>query len=252
MLVKYTDHGQCRMIIFDHPKPTNPFSREMMNDLSDVLAKTEEDNDITSIILYGGDGRSFSAGGDFAQVIRLGDWESVSSMLNLIVDLYANILAVTKPVVAAIDNHAIGMGFQIALLADYRISTNRARFGMPELKNGIACTLGGVILEFMLGRKAMMDICYDCLNLSAEQCSHLGIVNDITDKNLIEAAIAKAEFYGSYPNNAFRNTKRLNNRRFLDVLEGAREGTVEAHYLTLSGKGHIDYMKGILGSDQPS
>ncbi|MCP4124687.1 MAG: enoyl-CoA hydratase/isomerase family protein [Bacteroidetes bacterium] len=241
----------CQVLTFNHQKPTNPFSIEMMTDLIVALKEAESCEKTNSIVLYGGDNRSFSAGGDFSQVLKLGTFEDISAMLHIIIDLYAEILKVTKPIVSAIDNYAIGMGFQIALLTDYRIATPQSQFLMPELKNGIACTLGGVLLEYMVGRKLMMDICYNCEKLTIEQCEKWGIVNEIAKDGLIQEAIERAGYYGSFPNDAFRNTKYVNNLRFIDHLESVRELTIEAHFKTLSNKKHVKYMESVIGkSDQ--
>jgi len=77
-------------------------------------------------------------------------------------DLYCGILQVTKPTVAAIDGYAIGVGFQVALCCDWRIATPDTQLLMWELKHGCACTVGGYMLERLLGRAAMMDIIYGC------------------------------------------------------------------------------------------
>ena len=246
MIILNELQGDCRVLTFNHEKETNPFSREMMLALINALKEAEKCEHTKSIVLFGGQDRSFSAGGDFSEVVRLGAFEEISNMLHLIVDLYAEVLKVTKPVVSAIDNYAIGMGFQIAVLTDYRIASPRVQFFMPELKNGIACTLGGVLLEYLLGRSIMMDICYNCEKLEIQQCKDWGIVNEITENCVLSRAIEMANKYGAYPNEAFRNTKRVNNERFIQYLESARAGTIEAHYRTLSNKKHIDYMESIL------
>lgn len=246
MTVKSDQHGDIRLLTFNHAKPTNPFSTEMMNDLITALDEAETDAGTRGIVLYGGEGRSFSAGGDFSEVIRLGGEKEISDLLNLVIDLYAAVLKVTKPVVAAVDNYAIGMGFQIALLCDYRVATKGARFIMPELKNGIACTLGGILLEVMTGRKRMMDICYSCDPLPIKKVRKWGIVNEIVKENPVPRALEMAGYYAGFPNEAFRNTKYVNNLRFLQAMENVRELTVEAHFKTLSSRKHVAYMESVL------
>lgn len=246
MSIIATDQDNIRLLTFNHEKPTNPFSFEMMRSLMEHMHETDRDDDVQAVVLYGGEGRSFSAGGDFKQVIEVGTRDEVTAMLHLIIDVYVSILSVNKPVIAAIDGHAIGFGFQIACLTDYRLATEASKFFMPELKNGIACTLGGVILEYMLGRKIMMDICYDCEKLDIHDCERWGLVNKLVQDDLLGQAYEKARQYGSYPNETFRSTKRVNNARFIAAMEGCRAGTIRAHWETISKRNHVAYMETIL------
>lgn len=236
------------IMTFMHEKRENPFGDKMQQLLLEDLALAEEDDDVKSVVLTGGLDRSFCVGGDFSEIIRMDtSYESVEKVLDQIIDLYIDILKVTKPIISAVDHYAIGLGFQMFLLTDYRIVSDRAKFIMPELKNGAACTLGGALIEFLVNRSEMMKICYDCERLDLDYLAQIGIINKkISPENLLQFAFEKAKTYGAYPSVPFRNTKRLNNSRFIKAIEAARKGTVVAHHLTLSGNSHKAHMHNVL------
>jgi carboxymethylproline synthase len=236
------------IMTFMHPKPQNPFGDEMQSLLLEGLQEAENRNDVKSILLTGGIDRSFCVGGDFSEIIDMNtSFSKVSSLLGQVCAFYISILRITKPIIAAIDLYAIGLGFQMTMLTDYRIATNRAKFIMPEIKNGVACTLGGAMVEHLINRHEMMRICYDCDVLPIDYCEKVGIVNKVVSPELLlNTAFQKALDYGNYPSIPFRNTKKLNNERFIKVIQEAEQGTILAHYLTFSGSVHMPYMKNIL------
>ncbi len=151
----YEEHGRIARVQFNREKDTNAFSRAMTLELLDVCAHLHADAAsaeprLDALVLTGGTGRSFSVGGDFNDVSRLSEEPEIRAYLGEIIDLYVALLDVEIPVIAAIDRFAIGQGLQVALMADWRIGASSCRLQMPELKNGVACPLGSIILELLL------------------------------------------------------------------------------------------------------
>ena len=236
------------VLTFNHPKPQNPFNASMQIELMKHLNTAKENGEIKAVVLYGGKGRSFSAGGDFKEIIELNDQNIVAKYLSDIVDFYISILAFNKPLIAAVDNYAIGIGFQVALCTDYRIGTSNTKYLMPELKNGVACTLGGLMTEFIFGRFIMQQICYECNPLTTQQSLEWKLLNEITEPDsIIEKTIEKAKYFGNFPDKAFRGTKAVNNQRFIEQLQNVREDTIKVHCDVIFHNQHRKYMETILG-----
>ena len=171
------------------------------------------------MVLTGGRGRSFSVGGDFNDVSVLEHEHEVRPWLGEIIDLYIAILSVNIPVVAAVDRFAIGQGLQVALMADWRIGTTECQLSMPELKNGVACPLGSVILEALLGRAKMLELLLDCEFIDAEAGRALSLLNEITRPDELQtAALRVAKEAGAVSEDAIRhdeaNSQRPLHRRF--------------------------------------
>lgn len=234
-------------VTFRSEKDTNPFSRTMTLELTSVCKELNA-SQVRALLLTGGVGRSFSVGGDFNDVSALAEEAQIRAYLGEIIDLYIAILEVDVPVVAAIDGFAIGQGLQVALMTDVRVGTSACRLQMPELKNGVACPLGSLILEFMLGRARMMELVMDCELRDAATSRAMSLLNDVVPvAALLEAARATATKLAAYPPTSFVATKRIQNARFVAALESVREPSSRAHvesFLQKTGKAHFDKVLG--------
>ena len=253
--LKVDFHDSIARVTFNREKDTNAFSRTMTLELMGLCRELTEAEQAGSprcsaLVLTGGTGRSFSVGGDFHDVSALEDPEVIRAYLGEIFDLYIAILRVGAPVVVAADHFAIGQGLQVALMADWRVGSARCRFSMPELKNGVACPLGSMILEFLLGRAPMLELLMDCEFLDATASRRLGLLNQISSvPDLQREALEAAQKFAAYPPTSFATTKRIHNQRFIEALESVREASTQAHiaaFLRKTGKKHFD---NILGRD---
>lgn len=242
------DDGIAR-VTFRRDKDTNAFCRDMTLDLTNVCRMVAEDEGspeprFTALVLTGGMGRSFSVGGDFNEVSVLEREDEVRPWLGEIIDLYIAILSVHVPVIAAIDRFAIGQGWQVALMADWRIGTTDCHMSMPELKNGVACPLGSVILEVLLGRARMLELLLDCEFIDAEAARGLALLNEITSPSeLPSAALRTARRLAGYPRTPYVTTKRIHNDRFIAAFEAVREPSSRAHAASFeehTGRAHFD------------
>lgn len=240
-------------VTFKRERDTNAFSRAMTLEVMDVCRRIEEDARsatpaIGALILTGGSRRSFSVGGDFNDVSALEEEGQIRSYLGEIIDLYVSVLKVDIPVVAAIDKFAIGQGLQVALMTDWRIGTTECRVSMPELKNGVACPLGSLILEFLFGRAKMLEWVLDCEFLDAAASRAGGLLTQVVPvEELLPAAVAAAKRFKAYPRTSFVTTKRIQNERFVAALESVREASSQAHvaaFLRKTGKKHFDKVLG--------
>jgi carboxymethylproline synthase len=238
LLVIETLKNGVLTIQFNHAHYNNPFSDDLERAVSNSLIKAEENPDVKAVVLTGGIDRSFSVGGDFNEVKQLKGGVEVDRWIDGVVDLYVNSLKLTKPSVAAVDKYAIGIGFQLALTCDWRVGTERCQFIMPELKHGIACTLGQYMLEKSLGRSAMLEIVYDCERIPIERCLRYGLLNKVTKtESLLEEAQKLAERMGSYNEVPFRKTKKAVNISYIRGLIDIMEESKAAHKMSF-GEGH--------------
>ncbi len=246
---------------FNREKDTNAFSRVMTLELIDVCRRLHADAAsaaprVNALILTGGTGRSFSVGGDFNDVSRLSEETEIRAYLGEIIDLYIAILEVDVPVVAAIDRFAIGQGLQVALMADWRIGAHTCQLQMPELKNGVACPLGSILLEVLLGRARMQELVFDCELIDAPAARAHGLVSQLTSTDELQAAgLAMATRLAAYPRTSYVTTKRIQNQRFVAALEQVREPSSQAHvaaFLQRTGQKHFERILGAGGGhDRP-
>jgi carboxymethylproline synthase len=236
--------GGVGIVTFCHEKAQNPFSRALTRELIDSKDNWNNDDSIRSIVITGGEDRSFSVGGDFRDVSALKERDEIAEYLLEIIDLYVALLAIEKPVVMGVDHFAIGQGLQVALMGDWRVATSRSQYSMPELKNGVACPLGSAILEHFFGRSLMLDWVIGCAGFDADKAYEHKLVNEVVEpSNLLSHCYEKALEFANFPSVPYKLTKNIQNGRFIKVLNDIREPAAHAHvesFLVKAGKKHFD------------
>lgn len=217
--------------------PTNPLNQELEQEIIRVCQDVEDSPSIKAMVLTGGRNRSFCVGGDFNEVSKANNRAAVEHLIDRCIALYISILQVTKPTIAAIDEYAIGIGFQIALSCDWRVGTNNAKMIMWELKKGLACPLGGYMLEKFFARAAMLDIIYGCEPLPVSWALDHKLLNEIAEPDdFIERAMTRADAFCAFPEIPYRRTKEAINRSFITGLQDAAAGIKEAHVASFMSK----------------
>lgn len=244
------DIDNVRLITLNAPNEHNPFCLSLEVAVKDALKRADQDNSVSAIVVYGGNGRSFSAGGNFNEIKNLNTDNEIENWVDRVIDLYQSVLKVGKPTVAAIDGHAIGMGFQFALMFDQRVMASTAIFCMPELLHGIGCSVGAAILRHTHTVSTMKQIIYQCRKLNAFECEKYQIVDKIVvTENLLHEAIAIAGKMGNYPQTAFKNTKQTVNQPFLKLLEEIRDSSKSVHKAAFLARDAQKHFNNILGKN---
>jgi carboxymethylproline synthase len=236
-------------VTLNHENRNNPFSRSLEKAVISAVTDASLDSAVKAIVVGGGDNRSFSAGGDFNEVKNLSTPEAVDEWIDRVMDLYISVLQVNKPTIAAVDSYAIGMGFQYSLMFDYRIGTPDTKYVMPELRHGIGCTVGSAILSFTHGYNAMREIIFKCEEITAEDSLRLGLISEIVAQDDLESrAIVKGLEFSAYPQTAFQRTKEVMNKKFISVLNAAREDSKRVHRSSFASRGAQKHFSQVLGS----
>jgi len=249
-MVIVEDSNNIRILTLNHSSQHNPFSEELEQAVKSALNDADSNDNIKAIVVYGGQDRSFSSGGDFNEIKNLSGGQDVERWIDRVIDLYRTVLMIKKPTVAAIDGYAIGMGFQFAMMFDKRVMSEQAIFSMPELKHGIGCSVGAAILEYTHGHTIMKKILLDCERLSAKQCADYKIVDSVVTKsNVLTIAIAKATLLANYPVTAFNSTKQYINRKFIHILESVKEESKIIHKKTFAMRDVQTHIKSVLGKN---
>jgi len=250
LLIDHTE--EILTITFNRKKKTNPFNRTMTRELT--LCCTELQNliegekiHIKGIILTGGPDKDFSVGGDFNDILALKTPNEVRTYIKEIIDSYLAILSLSVPVVAAVNGYAIGQGYQVALLADWRIGTEQCSFQMPELEHGIACPIGSSLLEIMFGRAQMLSQTISCQPLSTAKSLEINLINTLTSAHELMSESRKiTHSLGQYPRTSFEVTKKIQNQRLIQTLMDTAESAYEAHMASFEAKTGNNHFNRIL------
>lgn len=246
-MIYENNHEKVRLLTIKGTSKYNPFSFSLNKAIRDAFIKAARDPDIKAIILTSGIGSSLSVGADFNELKNFTNKEEVSHWVNEVVSLYTTILTIEKPTIVAFDGYAIGMGFQLSMLFDYRIMTDRSEFRMPELQHGIACSLGSTILEYVVGHNIMKEIVFGCNSIKPKYALQISLVNQVIEPdNLISTALDIAKKFAKYPVTSFSNTKNLIVKDLLKRIGDITDETRKAHSKCFALKSADEHFKKIL------
>ena len=215
--VNYTIQGNIAILEVDNP-PVNPLSSGVRAGLSEYIKKANEDDSVQGIILTGA-GRSFIAGADISEFGQKPDGPDLHTTLR-------DIEFSTKPVVAAINGTALGGGLETALVCNYRIGTNNAIVGLPEVNLGLLPGAGGTQrLPRLIGPSAALKMMLAGTPMSAKKALHQGVIDAISENSLLEDAIVFLQDkigLDSHPKVRDKNEKIIEARGDINVLTEAR------------------------------
>lgn len=247
-ILKTEAQGAVLVAQFNHANTLNPMSQELEDAVRSICRDTEDNPAIRALVLTGGKERSFCAGGDFHEVAQLSGSTAVAQFIDRWIEFYSTILKVTKPTVAAVDGYAIGVGFQVALCCDWRVGSPGTKLLMWELKHGIACTIGGYMLERVLGRAAMSDIVYGCEAVPIPWAAEHNLLHEVVhSRSIVERAVARAQILARFPEITFRRTKESINKRFIAGLCAIAPHAREAHVASAASEAVKSHLRRVLG-----
>ena len=223
----YTDllietHGKVAVIRLNRPKAMNALNDNMMNELGDALYKFDADKQIGCIILTGSE-KVFAAGADIAAMANYDYADTYGD--NYIGRNWEHILNVRKPVIGVVAGYALGGGCELAMMCDFLIAADSAKFGQPEITVGVTPGAGGTQrLPRAISKSKAMDMLLTARMIDAAEAERSGLVSRVfpADK-LMEEAIAIATVIASKPLSVAMQIKDSVNRAYETTLtEGVR------------------------------
>jgi enoyl-CoA hydratase len=213
--------GKVGLITLNRPKALNALNTQLMHDVLAALAAFEADATIGAIVVTGSE-RAFAAGADIKEM------QSKLYADAYLEDFFAGWDAATrarKPIIAAVAGYALGGGCELAMLCDFIIAADNARFGQPEITLGVIPGMGGSQrLSRFVGKAKAMDLCLTGRQMDAAEAERCGLVSRVVPlADLLPEAIKAAEKIASFSLPAVMMAKEAVNRAFETTLaEGLR------------------------------
>ena len=212
-----TESEKVGIITLNRPKQLNALSPQLMVELGQALKAFDADAAIGCIVITGNE-KAFAAGADigamatytFADVYGddyiTRDWETIRS--------------IRKPVIAAVSGFALGGGCELAMMCDFIIAADNAKFGQPEIKLGIIPGAGGTQrLPRAVGKAKAMDMCLTARFIDAAEAERAGLVSRVVPADkLMEEALAAAKTIAAMPTSVAMMIKDCVNRAFETTL----------------------------------
>ena len=214
-------HGKVGLIRLNRPQALNALSSPLIEDLNQALAAFETDPGIGAIVLTGSD-KAFAAGADIKE---MQDKSFAEVFLNDFISRWENVAKARKPVIAAVAGFALGGGCELAMMCDFILAADTAKFGQPEIKLGVIPGAGGTQrLTRFVGKSKAMEMCLTGRMMDAAEAERSGLVSRIVPAaSLVEEAIKTAAVIASLSAAAVYAAKESVNRAYETTLgEGIR------------------------------
>ena len=176
--VTYENKGAYGIITMNRPEALNALDSNVLNDLSAALDEVDL-NTVRCLIITGAGEKSFVAGADIKEMASLSkaEGEAFGKKGN---DIFRRIDTLPIPVIAAVNGFALGGGCELSMSCDFRICSQNAVFGQPEVGLGITPGFGGTQrLARLIGPGYAKQMIYTARNIKAEEALRIGLVNQV-------------------------------------------------------------------------
>lgn len=209
------------LVTFNRPKALNALNAQLIDELNHALDEFERDPDIGCIVLTGSS-KAFAAGADIKEMADL------SYPMIYMDDLFVEsdrVAARRKPMIAAVAGFALGGGCELALMCDFILAADNARFGQPEINLGVLPGMGGTQrLTRAVGKAKAMEMCLTGRLMDAEEAERAGLVARVVAVDqLLDEALAVAASIAAKSLPIAMMVKESVNRAFeVSLAEGVR------------------------------
>ena len=210
-------HGKVGLIRLNRPKSLNALNDQLMDDLGDALSKFDTDEQIGCIVVTGNE-KAFAAGADIATMANYSYMDCFKD--DYITRNWEKIRSIRKPVIAAVAGYALGGGCELAMMCDFIIAADTAKFGQPEIKLGTMPGAGGTQrLPRAVSKAKAMDLCLTARMMDAAEAERAGLVSRVvTVDKLLEEALSAAATIASMSQPVVMMIKESVNRAYETTL----------------------------------
>ena len=178
--------GNILVVTLNRPEAGNALNGELSEGLSNALDSATANDDIRAVVLTGAGEKIFCAGMDLKAFAAGEDIAKIGMG-------FAALRNFKKPLIAAVNGHALAGGFEVVLFCDLIVSVDTARFGIPEVKRGLFAAGGGVRLPARIPLAVAMEMGLTGDPIDAQRALTLGLINQVVPAaGLLEAATALA------------------------------------------------------------
>ncbi|MEL7519830.1 MAG: enoyl-CoA hydratase [Pseudomonadota bacterium] len=214
--------GAVAIITLNRPDAMNAFNNQLMDELTKALDTFEADDAVGCIVLTGSK-KAFAAGADIKEMRELTYMDAYYR--DFITANWERAARCRKPLIAAVAGYALGGGCELAMMCDFILAGDNAKFGQPEITIGAMPGAGGTQrMARFIGKSKAMEMCLTGRMMDAEEAERCGLVSRIVPKGeLREEAIKVAKQIASYSRPIVMLTKEAVDRAFETTLaEGVR------------------------------
>lgn len=180
------------LITLNRPDALNALNDQLMSELAEALKSSQENEKVRCIIVTGSE-KAFAAGADIAMMRDKSFVEAFSG--DLFTPETDQIMRIRKPIIAAVSGYALGGGCELAMMCDFIICSETAKFGQPEINLGVVAGIGGTQrLTRLVGKSKAMDMNLTGRFMDAAEAERAGLVSRVVPaKKLMDEAMSAAQ-----------------------------------------------------------
>jgi enoyl-CoA hydratase len=210
------------LVTLNRPEALNALNSDVLTELTDAFASYDADETQRCLVLTGSGEKAFAAGADIKEMQPQGFADMYSG------DFFAGwekVTATRKPWIAAVNGFALGGGCEVAMMADFIIASENAKFGQPEIKLGVTPGMGGSQrLTWAIGKAKAMEMCLTGRMMDAQEAERSGLIAKVVPAaQLLDEAMKIAETIASMPPLAAIAVKEMVNAGFeIPLSQGIR------------------------------
>lgn len=205
--------GSVGKVTLNRPKQLNALNGKLMDELGVALKLFDADDNIGCMVITGSE-KAFAAGADIGAMATYSFSDVYKG--DYITKNWETIRSIRKPVIAAVSGFALGGGCELAMMCDFIIAADNAKFGQPEIKLGIIPGAGGTQrLPRAVGKAKAMDLALTGRMMDVNEAERAGLVSRVVSlANLQDEALATANLICGYSQIATMAAKESVNRAF--------------------------------------
>ncbi|MDQ0325302.1 enoyl-CoA hydratase [Rhodopseudomonas julia] len=213
--------GRAGLITLNRPNALNALSAGLVGELNAALDEFEADDKIGAIVITGSE-KAFAAGADITEMKEL---DFVTAYRDDFISEWDKVGQRRKPLIAAVAGYALGGGCELAMMCDFIIAAETAKFGQPEISLGVIPGSGGTQrLTRFVGKAKAMDMCLTGRLMEADEAERAGLVSRVVPVgDVLEEAVKAAQKIASFSLPAVMMAKESVNRAYETTMaEGIR------------------------------
>ena len=221
-IILETGEDGVALIRLNRPEALNALNSQLMQELSLCVAALDRDDTVRCLVLTGSD-KAFAAGADIKEMA--GKTYAEAFKEDFFTETSERITRARKPIIAAVAGYALGGGCELAMMCDFIIAAENARFGQPEINLGVMPGIGGTQrLTRLVGKSKAMDMMLTARMMDAAEAERAGLVSRVVplDKLLDEAMAAARKIASLSPLAVVMNKELVDTALETTLTEGIK------------------------------
>ena len=208
--------GRVGLVTLNRPKALNALSDALIADLNQALDALDSDDEVGCIVLTGSE-KAFAAGADIKE---MSEKDFMAAFRGNFIESWQRVTLARKPVIAAVSGYALGGGCEMAMMCDFIIAAENARFGQPEITIGTIPGSGGTQrLTRFVGKSKAMEMCLTGRMMDAQEAERSGLVSRVVPTaELLDEAMKVADRIASMSLPMVMMAKEAVNRAYETTL----------------------------------